>query len=134
MCQLRKYLVTLLSDVVHNAQNRALKKNGSWIQILARMSIAFTEKGELHKIWLQIKLMNMTWSAYKSIIKPLLINYKKRLEKGCFLNEWKKANVLPVHKKMTNSYQISISNLRKVLQRLVYNSIFGFFIQLLDHS
>ena len=40
----------------------------------------------------------------KYIIKPLLIIYKKCLEKGCFPNEWKKANVVPVHKKMTNSY------------------------------
>ena len=40
----------------------------------------------------------------KSIIKPLLIIYKKCLEKGCFLSEWKKANVVPVRKKMTNSY------------------------------
>ena len=39
----------------------------------------------------------------KSIIKLLLIIYKKYLEKGCFLNEWKKANVVP-HEKMTNSY------------------------------
>ena len=40
----------------------------------------------------------------KPIIKPLRIIYKKCLEKGCFPNEWKKANVVPVHKKMTNSY------------------------------
>ena len=35
----------------------------------------------------------------KSIIKPLLIIFKKCPETGCFLNEWKKANVVPVHKK-----------------------------------
>ena len=40
----------------------------------------------------------------KSIIKPLLIIYRKCLEKGSFPNEWKKANVFPVHKKETNSY------------------------------
>ena len=40
----------------------------------------------------------------KSIIKPLLIIHKNCLEKGCFPNEWKKANVVPVHKKMTSSY------------------------------
>ena len=39
----------------------------------------------------------------ESIIKFLLIIYKKCLGKGCFPNEWKKANVVPVHKKMTNS-------------------------------
>ena len=35
----------------------------------------------------------------KSIIKPLVIIYKKCLEKGCFPNAWKKANVVHVHKK-----------------------------------
>ena len=40
----------------------------------------------------------------KSIIKPLLIIYKKCLEKVCFSNKWNKTNVVPVHKKMTNSY------------------------------
>ena len=40
----------------------------------------------------------------ESITKPLLITYKKCIEKGCFSNEWKKANVVAVQKKMTNSY------------------------------
>ena len=44
----------------------------------------------------------------KSITKSLLIIYKKCLEKACFPNEWKKANVVSVHKKMTNSYQKAI--------------------------
>ena len=35
----------------------------------------------------------------KSITMPLQIIYKQCLEKGCFPNEWKKANVFPVHKK-----------------------------------
>ena len=39
----------------------------------------------------------------KSIIKSLLIIYKIFLEKSCFPNEWKKADVVPVHKKMTSS-------------------------------
>ena len=53
----------------------------------------------------------------KSIIKPLLIIYKKYLEKGCFPTEWKKAIVVPVHKKMARvtkkvSTNISIADLR----------------------
>ena len=63
----------------------------------------------------------------KSIIKPLLIIYKKRLEKGCFPNEWKKANVLPVRKKndkqlLKNCRPISLFPIcGKVLERLFYN-------------
>ena len=41
--------------------------------------------------------MRMLNICGKSIIKSLLIIYEKYLEKGCFLNEWKKANVVPVH-------------------------------------
>ena len=51
----------------------------------------------------------------KSIIKPLLIIYKNCLEKGCFPNEWKKASLLPI--------------CGKVLERILYNSMFEFFIE-----
>ena len=71
----------------------------------------------------------------KSIIKPLLIIYKKCLEKGCFPNEWKKANIVPVHKKddkqlLKNYRPISLLPIcGKVLERILYNSMFEFFIQ-----
>ena len=66
----------------------------------------------------------------QSIIKLLPIIYKKCLEKGCFLNEWKKANVVPVYKKMTNYRPISLLPIYgKVLERLLYKSMFEFFIQ-----
>ena len=38
-----------------------------------------------------------------SIYKPLEIIFKSCLESGIFPREWKKANVVPVHKKMTNN-------------------------------
>ena len=70
----------------------------------------------------------------KSIIKPLLIIYKKCLEKGCFRNEWKKANV-PVQKK--NGKEL-LKNYRPIYllpicgkfpERFFSNSMFEFFIQ-----
>ena len=66
----------------------------------------------------------------KSIIKPLLMIYKKCLEKGCFPNEWKKANVVPVYKKndkqLLKTYRpISLWLIcDKVLERILYNSVF----------
>ena len=48
--------------------------------------------------------MYMLQICGKSIIKPLQILYEQCLEKGCFPDEWKKANNAPAHTKMTNSY------------------------------
>ena len=70
----------------------------------------------------------------KSIINPLLIIYKK-FEKGCFTNEWKKANLVPVHKKndkqlLKNHGPTSLLPIcSKVLERLLYNSMYEFSIQ-----
>ena len=55
--------------------------------------------------------------------------------KGRFPNEWKKANDVPVHKKndkrlLKNYRPISLLPIcGKVLERLLYNSMFEFFIQ-----
>ena len=38
-----------------------------------------------------------------SILKPLELIFKSCIESGKFPIEWKKANVVPVHKKITNS-------------------------------
>ena len=38
-----------------------------------------------------------------SILKPLELIFKSSLENGKFPIKWKKANVVPVHKKITNS-------------------------------
>ena len=43
--------------------------------------------------------MSMFKICGKSITKSLLIIYKKCLEKDCFPNKWKQANVALVHKK-----------------------------------
>ena len=76
-------------------------------------NITFTEK-DIEKVILNLDSnkahgyemisIRMLKICGKSIIKPLLIIYKKSLEKSCFPNEWKKGNVVPVHKKMTSSY------------------------------
>ena len=38
-----------------------------------------------------------------SISEPLAILFRNCLESGCFPKEWKKANIVPVHKKMINN-------------------------------
>ena len=74
-----------------------------------------------------------------SIWKPLEIIFKNCLKEGIFPNEWKKANVVPIHKKK-NDKQI-LSNYRpvsllpvssKILERLIYNSMYKHISDLLS--
>ena len=68
-----------------------------------------------------------------SILKPLELIFKSCIESGKFPIEWKKANVVPVHKK--NNKQL-IENYRpisllpfcgKILEWIIYNKMFEFF-------
>ena len=63
----------------------------------------------------------------ESILKPLEFIFKSCLENGKFLIEWKKANVIPIHKR---NNKLLIENYRpislltvcgKILERLIYN-------------
>ena len=67
-----------------------------------------------------------------SIWKSLKIIFKNCLKEGIFPDEWKKANVVPIHKK--NDKQI-LSNYRpvsllpvcsKIFERLIYDSIYKY--------
>ena len=68
-----------------------------------------------------------------SILKPLELIFNSSIESGKLPIEWKKANVVPAHKK--NNKQLfenyrSISLLavcRKILERIIYNKMFKFF-------
>ena len=70
-----------------------------------------------------------------SVCRPLQTIYKSCLDKGKFPQEWKKANVVPVHKK--NGKQL-VKNYRpisllpicgKICERILYNSLFDFLNQ-----
>ena len=71
----------------------------------------------------------------KSVCKPLKLLFKSCIKHGKFPNEWKMANAGPVHKK--SNKQI-LKNYRpvfllpicgKVFERLIYNSLFEYFIE-----
>ena len=71
----------------------------------------------------------------KSICKPLELIFQSCIKHGKFPNEWKMANVVPVHKKSDNQI---LKNYRpvsllpicgKVFERLIYNSLLGYFIE-----
>ena len=70
-----------------------------------------------------------------SICKPLSIIFKDCLSEGEFPREWKKANVVPVHKKgnkqsLENYRLISLLPIcSKIFERLIYNEMFTSFTE-----
>ena len=70
-----------------------------------------------------------------SIYKPLEMIFKQWIETGIFPSEWKKANVVPIHKKrdkqtLENYRPMSLLHIcGKTLQLLMFNEMFNFFIE-----
>ena len=70
-----------------------------------------------------------------SISNSLEIIFKSCIGKGQFSSEWKKANVIPVHKKGDNQVSknyrpVSLLSIRgKIFERLLYNNLFEFFLK-----
>ena len=71
----------------------------------------------------------------KSICKPFELIFQSCIKQGKFPNEWKMGNVVPVHKKsdkqiLENYRPVSLLPIcGKVFERLIYNSLFEYFIQ-----
>ena len=71
----------------------------------------------------------------KSICKPLDLIFQSSIKQGKFPTEWKKANVVPVHKKgdkqiLKNYRPISLLPIcGKIFERLIYNNLFEYFIE-----
>ena len=70
-----------------------------------------------------------------SIYKPLEMIFKQCIETGFFPSEWKKANIVPIHKKgdkqtLENYRPVSLLPIcGKILERLMFNEMFNFFIE-----
>ena len=71
----------------------------------------------------------------KTTAIPLKLIFRSMLEEGVFPDDWKKSNVVPIHKKdsknlIKNYRPISLLPIfSKVLERLMFNSLFNYFIQ-----
>ena len=68
-----------------------------------------------------------------SINKPLEMIFKQSIETGFFSSEWKKANIVPIHKKgdkktLENYCPVSLPICGKILERLMFNEMFSFFL------
>ena len=70
-----------------------------------------------------------------SIYKPLEMIFKQCIETGFFPSEWKKASIVPIHKKgdkqtLENYRPVSLLHIcGKILERLMFNEMFNFFIE-----
>ena len=70
-----------------------------------------------------------------AIYKPLAIIFKQRVGTGIFPSEWKKDNIVPIHKKgdkqtVKNYRPVSLLPIcGKILERLMFNGMFNFFIE-----
>ena len=77
----------------------------------------------------------MIKSCVNSISFPLKHIFKSMINEGVFPEDWKKSNVVPIHKKESKNL---IKNYRpvsllpifsKVFERLVFNALINFFLQ-----
>ena len=68
-----------------------------------------------------------------SISKPLAILFRNCLESECFPKEWKKGNIVPVHKKhdkklIKNYRPVSLLPIcSKIFEKVIFNSLFKYF-------
>ena len=78
---------------------------------------------------LSIRLLKICDS---SIVKPLSIIFENCLQSGSFTNNWKKSNVVPIHKKgdkqlLQNYRPVSLLPIcGKIFERIIFNSIFEY--------
>ena len=69
------------------------------------------------------------------ICKPLELIFKQSMESGSFPSEWKKRNVIPIHKKddkqcLSNYRPVSLLPIcERFFERLIFNEMFKFFIE-----
>ena len=81
---------------------------------------------------LNIRMLKL-WG--KSICKPLDLIFQSCIKHGEFPTEWKKANVVPVHKKsdkqiLKNYRPVSLLPIcGKIFERLLYNRLYEYFIE-----
>ena len=70
-----------------------------------------------------------------SICKPLELIFQEAMETGSFPSEWKKGNVVPIHKKddkqcLKNYFPISLLPIcGKICEKFVFIEMFKFFIK-----
>ena len=110
------------------------------LQVMIFQKLSKTLIQKLSKTLIQIKPMVMITISIRmvklcdsSICMSLELIFESCLESGKFTFEWKKANVVPAHKKgdkkiLKNCRPTSLLAIaRKIFERILYNNMFEFF-------
>ena len=78
-------------------------------------------------------LIRMLKLSSKSILKPLKLLFENCLRTGIFPDQWKKANIVPIHKKgdkqlFKNYRPVSLLPICAwVFERIIFNGLFKYF-------
>ena len=78
-------------------------------------------------------LVKMIKICDDSIAHPLTLIFQNSLAAGIFANDWKKANIVPIHKKsdkqiVSNYRPVSLLPIcSKIFEKLIFNELFAFF-------
>ena len=134
----------------HFASQSSLVKNASTIPNLEYKTDARLNHLEIHEndILSIIKSLNSSeahgWDKIsirmiklcgKTIAIPLKLIFRSMLEESVFPDDWKKSNVVPIHKRdsknlIKNYRPISLLPIfSKIFERLIFSSLFNYFIQ-----
>ena len=122
---------SLPSKILKETDNSLYSVKFSEENILQRINKLDSNKAHGHNE-ISVKMLKICGS---SVCRPLETICKSCLDRGKFPQEWKKANVVPVHKK--NDKQL-VKNYRpisllpicgKIFERILYNSLFDFLNQ-----
>ena len=126
-CSLINSNSSLPSEIIKKAGNSLYSEEFSTEDILRVINNLDSNEAHGHDE-ISIRMLKICGTF---VCRPLQIIYKSCLEMGKFPREWKKANIVPVHKK--NEKQ-SLKNYRPIflllysISRLLYNSLFNFVI------
>ena len=100
-----------------------------------RLASVNVKEDDVYLLSKSLNLSRMIQLYGKAIVEPLQILFLSFLEESVYPDDWKKSNVLPIHKKesknlIKNYGPISLLPVfSKVFERIIFNSLFNDFLE-----
>ena len=122
----------MFTGIIKNTDNSLYSVRFSTEDILQITNNLDSNKAHGHD---EISSIRMLKTCGSSVWRPLQIIYKSCLDKGKFPQDWKKANIVPGHKKndkqLVKNYRLIslLSICGKNFERILYNFLFNFLNQ-----